>query len=100
MRGFVAGMLDDPAQIETSSARITQAIEVSLRDHPWPRNLRELRHVTERALLEGGTVRIPAAGADLGDLHGSSSASIESGALPSSGLLGSAPRPARPRSTT
>ncbi|MFO0757608.1 MAG: sigma 54-interacting transcriptional regulator [Byssovorax sp.] len=106
LRAFVAGTIDRAAHVERWTERAANAIEASLPGYAWPRNLRELKHFTERYILTGGKMPMPGAappgavlpGAALPSAalsnvaHGASApeigASPESVCLPSSGILG------------
>jgi DNA-binding NtrC family response regulator len=63
VRGFVARKIKSPDRVEEWTDRVTGAIEATRADHPWPGNLRELKNYTERCLLDGRPMPMPAASA-------------------------------------
>ena len=91
VRGFVAEKLDDEGQRELWTERIVRYAAEELAGHPWTRNLRELKHFTERYLITGGkmpkpeVVRLPEAPA--GEAAPEARGAPESVCAPSSALL-------------
>ena len=53
VRAFVAKKIS-PARVETWTESVLGSIGATRLGHPWPRNLRELQHETERCLLGAG----------------------------------------------
>jgi transcriptional regulator with AAA-type ATPase domain len=85
---FVADKLDDPAQVEAWTERVVAAVRAGSAGHPWPRNLRELRNATNRALLGDGRPSVPDAPASVPPRAPAPAGEPPSVALPSSGILG------------
>jgi DNA-binding NtrC family response regulator len=62
VRAFVEQKkLDHPEQNETRIDTVIASIQANRPGHPWPRNLRELKHHTERCLLDEDDPPAPAA---------------------------------------
>jgi transcriptional regulator with AAA-type ATPase domain len=60
VRAFVGKRIDDPEQAETWTEKVVVVLQATRAHHPWPRNLRELQHDTERCLLGDSAPPAPA----------------------------------------
>jgi DNA-binding NtrC family response regulator len=92
VHGFLADKLDDAGQRQTWTQRVVDYVRSELDGHAWTRNVRELKHFTERYLILGGempkptVIRLPAKPA--GNAAPEARGAPESVAAPSSGFLG------------
>jgi DNA-binding NtrC family response regulator len=95
VRAFVAGKIDSPARVEVWTERVMSSIRATRADHPWSRNLRELKNYTERYLLTEGRAAMPEVGVPASPPVTQAKtpttrppAAPESTCVPSSGILG------------
>jgi DNA-binding NtrC family response regulator len=92
VRWFVAKKLDEEGQREMWTERIVGYIAEKLPGHAWTRNLRELKHLTERYLLTSGKMPKPpvvtSPAEPAGEAAPGARRAPESVCAPSSGLLG------------